>query len=489
MKLKRKTSFVKKQSSSLLNINVLKEKLFQNVSAQTLGLFRIILGAGLIYEAFRIKSLIPKYYLNPEFFIKWDFFPNIPVFSATILYFFTTILFVSAVLILIGFIFRIAVFAYLSVYVYFILAEASYYNNHYYFISLLLFILLFTKADYFLSVRQLIFNKIYKKETENIPAWNYFLLCFQVFIAYFIAGIVKLNFDWISTNTFRCVMQYGTEYPKDVQFYHTNFAIYFLTFGGLFFDLFVPLMLLNKRTRIFAIPAILTFHTINAATLNIGVFPYLMAGCTIIFFRNDLVNYWKYFFKNNTTEKSFIKKLNTIQEPILTKGVFSKKIYYSILFYCFLQLFLPFRHVFIPGNVGWTGEGNNFSWRMKMGLKAPTRFDLFVYNKVTGKEYKPTININPHQYSSLWICPNRMKQIADYVANKTAKQFHISKDSLTVTCKSELIFNGHPTTTIFDTTVNLLDINVNKWGHSNFITKEPLPLPKDQYYWLSEFYN
>ena len=124
-----------------------------------------------------------------------------------------------------------------------------------------------------------------------------------------------------------------------------------------------------------------------------------------------------------------------------------------------------------------------------MGLKAPSRFELYVHNKYTGKEYKPTININPHQYSSLWICPNRIKQIAEYVGNKTSNQYKISKDSLIITCKADLVFNNHPPSPIFDTTVNLLDVKVNRYRHSDFITKEPLPLTHNQFYWLSIIYE
>jgi hypothetical protein len=63
----------------------LKEKLFEKTSPQTLAIFRIILGLGLIYEANRIKTLIPFYYINPEFFIKWEFL-KIYLFSLHLLY-------------------------------------------------------------------------------------------------------------------------------------------------------------------------------------------------------------------------------------------------------------------------------------------------------------------------------------------------------------------------------------------------------------------
>lgn len=487
MKIKLKYRNTRKKNASFSGISMFKEKLFDEVSPQTLGIFRIILGAGLIYEAVRIKIMIPKYYLNPEFYIKWDFFSNIPVFSASTLYLFTGILFISALLITVGLIFRIAVVVYLLIYIYFLMAEASYYNNHYYFIALLLFIMLFTHADNYFSVRHYIFKKQNGIQEESIPAWNYSILRFQIFIVYFLAGIVKLNLDWISTNTFRCVMQYGTEYPKDSTFYHSDFAIYFLTFGGLLFDLIVPFLLLNKKTRIIAVPAILIFHSINAATLNIGVFPYLMAGCTIVFFRYDLVDYWKHKYRMWKDKHTNSYKMNFVMEPVIVKGVFSKRVYYALILYCIVQILLPYRHLLIPGNVGWTGEGNNFSWRMKMGLKAPTRFELYVHNKSSGKEYKPTININPHQYSSLWICPNRIIQVAEYVGSKTSMQFNIPKDSLFITCKADLIYNNHPPTAIFDTSVNLLEVKVNKWGHSSFITETPLPI--QHYYWLSDLFN
>jgi vitamin K-dependent gamma-carboxylase len=237
---------------------------------------------------------------------------------------------------LFGFFFRIAVFFYLSIYTYFLLIEASYYNNHYYFIALLLLIIFFTGADNYGSIKYLYQKYRYKKEAEPVPVWNYFLLRFQVFLVYFVAGFVKLNFDWISTNTYRCIMDYGTEYPKNNIFYHSNFGIYFFTFGGLLFDLIIPLLLIQKRWRMYAIPAILTFHAINAATLNIGVFPYLMAGATLIFFRNDIIDYWKQLFSFKKTKISFFSKINSIPKPSKEKGIFSKKnilYYFNLYFY------------------------------------------------------------------------------------------------------------------------------------------------------------
>lgn len=459
--------------------------MFDEISGQNLGIFRIILASGLIYEALRINKVIPIYYLNPEFFIKWDFFQNIPIFKEAILYNLTYILFFSSIFLLIGFLFRFFSLLYLSIYVYFILIEASYYNNHYYFISLLIFILFFTKADNCFSVKNFIQRKRNKVIEKSVPRWNYSILKFQIFIAYFLAGIVKLNFAWLSTNTFRCVMDYGTEYPKDSLFYHSNFGIYFLTFGGVFFDLIVPLMLLTKRWRLFAIPAILTFHTINAATLNIGVFPYLMAGCTIVFYKADIVDYWKKIIKNLNVKMAFRERFSAEKLNKIEQKPFSPFVFYFLIVFVVLQLLIPYRHLLIPGNVGWTGEGNSFSWRMKMGLKAPTRFELFVHNKYTGMEYKPQININPHQYSSLWICPNRIIQVANFVALRTSKQFNVSVDSLTINCKTDLIFNNHPSSPLYDTTVNLLEVKLNKWGHTDFITKLPTKYPQNQYYWLS----
>ena len=59
------------------------------------------------------------------------------------------------------------------------------------------------------------------------------------------------------------------------------------SYGGLLFDLLIGFMLINRRTRLLALPLLLFFHLLNAFLFNIGVFPWLMIASTVVFFAPD----------------------------------------------------------------------------------------------------------------------------------------------------------------------------------------------------------
>ncbi len=62
---------------------------------------------------------------------------------------------------------------------------------------------------------------------------------------------------------------------------------FFLSYGGLLFDLFVPIALFHPEFRYPAFMASLFFHLTNACIFTIGIFPYLML-CTNILFVDPL---------------------------------------------------------------------------------------------------------------------------------------------------------------------------------------------------------
>ncbi|MBX7226472.1 MAG: HTTM domain-containing protein [Chitinophagales bacterium] len=468
-----------------------KEQLFSETANETLGLFRVLFSFLMFFEALRISKYIHRYYVDVDLLFKWDGFGWIPEFSENTYHFLAVVMMVSAICMMVSYYFRFFTGIYFILYLYFFLLDSSYYNNHYYFILLLLAILFFSKAGNWVSLQFFLKERKWIN-TEPVPYWNVFLIRYQVFLVYFIAGIVKLNADWMTTNTMRAVFATSIEY-KD-QLYGSEFMIYFLTLSGLVFDLSVGFLLLYPFTRILMIPAILVFHMMNAATLNIGVFPYLMAGSTMIFFRTDLIQYWKSAYRDfvqNKQEKPisfFHKKIGIRTSPFLSRQPFQRSTYTLILIFIILQAILPFRHFLIPGNVDWTGEGGHFAWRMKIGLKKPSSFDLFVYNKKTHLEYKKVdVFMNTNQFTHLILRPVRVLQLADYLGNKVSREYKVPKEELDIRVRSFVSMNGHPDAPLFDSTINLLEVKKKYFSHNNFITSKPTDIECDKWYWLRNF--
>ena len=68
---------------------------------------------------------------------------------------------------------------------------------------------------------------------------------------------------------------------------HKEAAVWFLTSGGLVFDLFIAPALIWRKTRYLAFGACVFFHLTNHIMFRIGFFPILMLGASLIFFEPD----------------------------------------------------------------------------------------------------------------------------------------------------------------------------------------------------------
>ena len=63
---------------------------------------------------------------------------------------------------------------------------------------------------------------------------------------------------------------------------------FFMSWGGMFYDLSIPFLLLFKRTRSFAFVLVVAFHVATRILFPIGMFPYIMILSTIIFFESNV---------------------------------------------------------------------------------------------------------------------------------------------------------------------------------------------------------
>uniref|UniRef100_A0A803WAB3 Vitamin K-dependent gamma-carboxylase n=1 Tax=Ficedula albicollis TaxID=59894 RepID=A0A803WAB3_FICAL len=110
------------------------------------------------------------------------------------MYLLYTIMFLGALGIMLGCCYRLSCVAFLCPYWYLFLLDKTSWNNHSYLYGLLGFQLALLGADRYGSVDGLFRPR---KRNAHVPLWNYALLRAQVFIVYFIAGLKKLDADWV----------------------------------------------------------------------------------------------------------------------------------------------------------------------------------------------------------------------------------------------------------------------------------------------------
>ncbi|MEZ5009046.1 MAG: HTTM domain-containing protein [Chitinophagales bacterium] len=442
----------------------LENLLFKQVSAASLSVFRIFFGVICFFETRRLATEIDGNSLNDivsfEVLFKYYFFEWVNLLPQHWLVAIIVMMKVAAVLIVIGFLYRIAILLYLLGYLYFFLVDMSHYNNHYYLLILFLGFMLVVDADKLFSIK----NFFKRKKTYTIPNWQLVLFKFQVVWVYFCAGLVKLNYDWLSGWTMRTAIFKGADFA-DNPFFHSMFFVYFYSWSGLIFDLCIGFLLLFKRTRLLAIIAIISFHLINAQTLSIGIFPFLMIWVSILFFQPN----WPIDLWNRIVNKKIDANIeNTASKKVFTAN---KWIVGGIGVYFLVQLFLPVRHHFIKGNVDWTGEGVMFAWRMKSAGRSGMegRYNIYLYDKITNNEIDASIRLSDRQRKFILYKPILVLQIRDHLLKKLGRDKEDVRMELDIVCS----INSSVYAPLFYRHINICDYELRYLKHNQFITPYP----------------
>ncbi len=423
------------------------------VNSICLELFRILLGFCLVFETFRLYKILQSYYINPEFLFKFPLFEFVKPFPFPILLAILTSMFLASCGILLKVFYKVSLVIFLVFYSYFFLLDCSHYNNHYYLVILILFLLVIIPQNGNLR------TFIKTNEAPTASLWGIWVLRFQILVVYFYGGIAKLHFDWINGDVMNAVFNQN---PNQIPFFFPfsiENSVLLYTYGGIIIDLFVAPLLLMKKTRWLAFFVLVAFHLSNAYSLNIGIFPYFMIAACILFWNGDQL-------------QSLLKrpKVKTSENPFARESSIS--IYnqmYPILLssYIGFQLLFPLRHYLISNNVDWTGQGKFFSWRMKMPHKSLEQFEIFTFDKKTGEEYKPNINITGEQLNAFVYYPTLLPQFLDALVEKIdGKQ----KEDIQFKLNVKVSMNGKNAQTVYSQSYNFSDAELELFKDNKWIT-------------------
>lgn len=351
----------------------------RSVHAAPLALFRIGMGAMLLFSIVRFwaNGWIESLYINPGYF-----FPYFGLGFIVPLGQYTYLLFllcaISALMVVLGFYYRVAIVLLFSSFTYIELIDRSTYLNHYYFVSLICMMMIFLPANTYFSIDAWRRKKAY----DQVPAWTVDSIKLMVCIVYFLAGVAKINGDWLlHALPLRIWLPARNDMPVIGFLFNYSWVHFFFSWLGCLYDLLIPFLLWNKRTQPFAFIAVVVFHLLTSLLFQIGVFPYVMIVTAVIFFpesvhkkiiqkTGNLMKLPDYFI---TPVNSFIYKKCTL---------LFLKTFFTLFF--ILQILIPFRYLLYPGNLFWNEEGYRFSWRVMLMEKAGyTQFT--VKDSLTGK--------------------------------------------------------------------------------------------------------
>ncbi len=441
-----------------------KRSLFKQESAASLGLFRILFGIVLFAQTvwFIKTDFITLNLFDPVLHFKFYFFQFLEPLSKPMMKVMMLLMLLSTVLITIGRWLKSALVFFGLSFTYLWLLDKSYFNNHYYFISLLVFLLLFTSANNWGSFRAK------KRDEGTISYWQIFILKFQIFIVFFIAGINKLNPYWMFDFQ---PMKHIVEAKAALHNYEwllNSFSFSSFSWAGLLFDLSIGFLIWSAKTRKYAFIIYVVFNILNFWLFydigEIGFFPFLLLACFSIFIKPKSVE---------DKLKWLIKKPSSLDKVDVDKREgYSFLIIAAITVYVLVQVILPFRHLLYENNVDWSGKGQRFAWRMKIMYKEP---DMHFYLVEENSDQKKEVNVgnflNTKQYTNLIYYPDFIPTVAKYIKEEAIRR---GMKNPKVVADFKIGFMGGEKQHLLDQDLDLTKVTFKPFGKSDWI----LPLKK-----------
>lgn len=336
----------------------------------------------------------------PFYGLEW-----IPVLPPFFIYLLFTLLAIAAVGIIFGKYMHFALLFFLIGFSYIFMLDIVYTLNKFYLFLLLAFYLLFLPADRDISLRV---KNNPGERLDTIPYWVILIFQLQLGIIYFFSGLSKLNYDWIYlaqplTIFFSYKWPFSMLGTGDI-----NLLAHFFSIGGLFFDLSIIFLLLNKRTRYFGQLWQTAFHTLNFVILSIGSLSIFMCLLT-----------WLLFPTPYLRRKLKLKAIS--QQVVREDFIKYKHVVITALALCLvLHLIIPFRHYVHGNDVNWTEKGHRFSWRLMTRTKTGSSASFEVIDPTTNKSWKIrwTDYLTPRQYRKLSGETDLIISFAHYLKNE-----------------------------------------------------------------------
>ncbi len=381
----------------------LKKYVSRSVSAYPLGVFRLAFGLLMVFGTLRFMYLgwIEDHYTQPIFHFKYWGFEWVEPLSPTGLYIVHILMIVAALGVALAtqFWYRIAAVTLFLTFTYTELIDLTYYLNHYYYVSLVCLLLCLIPAP------PPVLRRGYR-----VPAWAIDIFKLQITIVYVYAGLAKINYDWlIEALPLKIWLPAHDKMPLIGEVFTWKITPYLFAWAGMIYDCTIPFFLMYRKTRPWAYVAVIIFHVLVGLLFQIGVFPLVMIGSTLIFFewekqpQDDAIH--------QTEQSPSNAKLYCFSKNYLEKVV----LVFLAIFFIF-QLLFPWRYLLYKGNLFWTEEGYRFSWRVMLMEKAGTA-TFYVKDTCTGREgvVDNSEFLNPHQEKQMAMQPDMILQFAHFL--------------------------------------------------------------------------
>lgn len=433
--------------------------LLSPVDAAGLVAFRVLFGLLMAFGLARFvaQGWIEVVFVQPDFFFSYPGFEWVKPWSRAGMYAHFGALFVLALCVAAGLFYRLAVALLLVGFAYVQLIDVTNYLNHYYLVVLLLGLMLLLPLG---DAGSFDARRDPRRRRTHLPAWMQYLLRFQVAVVYLGAALAKFGPDWLLLGEPMTIwMRARADLPLLGPVLAEPTVALGMSWAGFLYDATIVGFLLHPRTRPFAYVAVLAFHGMTWALFDIGMFPFIMAVATTVFFSPSWPRRW--LRRLGPAPEAPAARL-TPRRPRALLG--------ALAAYAVVQVFVPLRANAYEGDVLWHEQGMRWSWRVMVREKNAS-VTYHVRNPATGRQWQ----VSPHRYLT-WRQANEMSgqpdlilQLAHHVAADFARRGH---PGVEVRAEVWASLNGRPPALLLDPERNLAAIE-DGLAPADWITRAP----------------
>jgi hypothetical protein len=436
----------------------IKKLISTQVSNAPLISLRVLFGFMMVVSIIRFwaNGWIKEFYIIPQFHFTYYGFGWVKALEGNGMYWLFGIMLIAATCVMLGLFYRAAIVVFFCIFTYVELIDVTTHLNHYYFVSLMAFLLIFVPASNRFSLDVFFFRKNQTHETE---AWTINIFKFQLFIVYFYAGLAKLNPDWLfHALPLKIWLPAKADLPIIGSFLRYEWVAYFFSWFGAIYDLTIPFLLLNRKTRLLGFLLVVVFHISTGILFPIGMFPYIMILSSLIFFSATYHEKILAFLESKVGFSSF-EKIESKQHTNALLSLF-------LGVYCSIQILFPFRFLAYPGKLFWHEQGYRFSWRVML-MEKMGYVTFQIQDGATGKVViiRNSDFLTPFQEKQMSTQPDLILQFAHILA-QDLKQKGFEKPI--VTAEGYVTLNGARSKLFINSQFDLAQVH-DSWSHKDWI--------------------
>ncbi|XP_068608811.1 vitamin K-dependent gamma-carboxylase [Brachionichthys hirsutus] len=365
----------------------------------SLGIFRCLFGFLMAIDITQERGLshLDYKYLDGAPVCRFPLFNFLLPLQLDWMYLVYVVMFLGALGIMLGLFYRLSCLMFISTYWYVFFLDKTAWNNHSYLYGLIGFQLALMDGNRYWSV-----DGVRRPSIRNahVPLWNYTLLRIQIFIVYFIAGVKKLDADWVEGYSMSYLAHHWLFDPFKTILPVELINLLVVHGGGLVLDLTAGYLLFFDATRPFGFCFVSYFHCMNSQLFSIGMFSYTMLATSPLFCYPDwprrFFAHFPAFFRtvlpltspDPQPSPSCVYKERQTTPPVAKAPKLRLKHKLGAIFtivYIIEQFFMPYSHFITRGYNNWTNGLYGYSWDMMVHSRSHQHVKITYKDGKTGE--------------------------------------------------------------------------------------------------------